>query len=315
MANKSKKIEKEEIKKVEPVVVESPLKSGMSETTKGIIIGAVVTALIAGLVILLVLGAKDGNNNDNNLVNPSDYSDAMKEFYEYFESEEKTLIVFASSQCGYCVAQEPIVEAIAKEYNINYLYMDYLELGSDEEIDQVIAELELENGSTPTSVVVQNGKIIDTWVGYVDGEEYLNHLIDAGVVKKGTKYTLEQNIEAVDYSQFKKLLKGSKVSAIIVDMPTCAVCYEARVAVNELAEKHNIKVYQLSAKVLSDDEMDKFIDGLGTWGYDAEEYKEDKSVAVPLLLFVKNGKIVRYETGYSEETDLEGLFEKAGLID
>lgn len=311
---KGKKVEE----KIEPVVVESPLKSSMSDTTRGIIIGVLVTALIAGLVILLVLGQNDSKNGDDpnkNLVEPSAYSDAMKEFYKYFESKEKTVIVWASSQCGYCVAQKPIVEAIAEQYDINYLYMDYLTLGSNDEIDQVMAELELTKGSTPTSVVVQDGKVIDTWIGYVDGETYVKNLVNAGVLEEGSKYTLEKNIEALDYSKFKKILNGSKVSAIVVDMPTCAVCYEERVELNKIAEKHNVPVYRLSADALSDDEMEKFIDNLGKWGYDAEEYKKDKSVQVPLLLFVKKGKIVRYEIGYSEETNLEGLFEKVGLID
>lgn len=312
--NKGKKLEE----KVEPIVVESPIKSGMNDITRGIIIGVLVTALIAGLIILLVLGqneSKKSGSSNKNLVEPSEYSDAMKEFYDYFESEEKTLIVWASSQCSYCVAQKPIVEAIAEQYDINYLYMDYLTLGSNDEIDQVIAELELAKGSTPTSVVVQDGKVIATWVGYVNGEVYVKNLVDAGVLKEGTKYTLEKNIESVDYSKFKKLLNGSKVSAIVVDTPTCAVCYDERVALNKLAEEHKISVYRLSADVLSEDEMEKFIDSLGKWGYDAEEYKKDKSVQVPLLLFVKNGKIVRYEIGYSTETNLEGLFEKVGLID
>lgn len=328
MTGNEKRTKKVVEAKVEPIKVESPLKGGLTETTKGIIIGALVTALIATMVILLILAEKEDTNektssnngsengSSTNLVNPEDYSEAMKEFYKYFESEEKTLIVFASSQCGYCVAQKPIVEAITEKYDINYLYMDYLELGSNDEIDQVIAELELSGGSTPTSVVVQDGKVIDTWVGYVDGETYVKNLVEAGVLEKGTKYDLEENIDSIDYTKFKKLLNGSKVSAVIIDTPTCGLCYQERIALNKLAEKHDFTVSQLSADVLTEDEMEAFIDGLGDWGYDAKDYKEDKSVPVPLILFVKNGKIVRYESGYEEgKTDLEGLFKKAGLID
>lgn len=325
MAEKGKKVQKE---KVEPIVIESPVRQGMSDTTKGIIIGVLVTALIAVLVVLLILGGKDNdsrntdvnketsNSANKNLVAPEDYSDAMKEFYKYFESEEKTLIVFASSQCSYCVAQEPIVEALAEQYDINYLYMDYLELGSDDEINQVIAELELSGGSTPTSVVVQNGEVLDSWVGYVDGSGYVSNLVSAGVLKKGTTYTLEKDIESIDFTKFKNLLNGSKVSAVVVDTPICAICYKGRLELNKIAEKYDVPVYRLSSDVLSEDEMDKFIDGLGDWGYDAEEYKEEKNVQVPLLLFVKNGKIVRYEIGYSEgKTNFKNLFEKVGLID
>ena len=132
MTGNEKRTKKVVEAKVEPIKVESPLKGGLTETTKGVIIGALITALIATMVILLVLAEKEdtskkyssnnGSKNEasTNLVKPEDYSDAMKEFYKYFESEEKTVIVFASSQCGYCVAQKPIVEAITEKYDINY---------------------------------------------------------------------------------------------------------------------------------------------------------------------------------------------------
>lgn len=300
--------------KVEPIKVESPIKSGMSDLTKGVIIGSLVTALIATLVVLLILGNND--KNKENKIDTSQYSEAMQEFYEYFESDELTLIVFASSQCRFCLAQEPIVEAIAKEYNLNYLYMDYLELGSNEEIDLVIEELGV-SGSTPTSVVVKDGEIVYSWVGYVDGETYVQNLIKAGMLKKGTKYTLEENVKGIDYTKFKKLLKDDEVSAIFVDMPACNLCYREKIALNKLAEKYDVDVYNLSADVLSEDEMEKFLKGLGDWGFTTEEYEENyENVEVPLLLFVKGGKIKKFEVGYVEgTTDLEALFESVGLID
>lgn len=314
MAKNTKKGNKVVEAKVEPIKAESPIKEGMSDVTKGVIIGSLVTALIAALVILLILGSNDKNKEPK--VDTSQYSEAMQEFYEYFESDELTLIVFASSQCRFCLAQEPIVEAIAEEYDLNYLYMDYLTLGSNEEIDLVVEELGV-SGSTPTSVVVKDGEVVYSWVGYVDGKTYVENLVKAGMLKKGTKYTLEDNIEGIDYPKFKKLLKDDEVSAILIDMPACNLCYRERIALNKLSEKHDVKVYNLSAEVLSEDEMEKFLKGLGDWGFTTKEYEESyENVEVPLLLFVKDGKIKKFEVGYVEgTTDLEALFESVGLID
>ena len=63
--------------------------------------------------------------------------------------------------------------------------------------------------------------------------------------------------------------------------------------------------------------MEKFLKGLGDWGYSTEEYEENyEQVSVPLLLFVKDGKIKKFEVGYVEgTTDLVKLFESVGLID
>ena len=320
MARQSQKTVKKEEKVVEtkPIEVESPLRTGMSDTTKGLIIGVLITALIAVMVILLVIAKNDdketSGGNNVNIGDPSTYSDALNEFYDYFESSEKTLIVFASSQCGYCIAQEPIVVTLAEKYGFNYLYMDYLELASNDEVNLVISELQLEKGSTPTSVVVQKGEVIKTWVGFVDGKTYVNNLVDAGVLPKNTKYDLEDSINSINYTKFQSLLKGSKVSAILVDMPTCSICYSERIEANRLAKKYGFDMYQLSAESLSEDEMNEFIDGLGDWGYDDAEYVESGQVAVPLLLFVKNGKIVDYKVGYTEDDNIEATFKSNGLI-
>lgn len=339
-----KVIKEEENKKIE---AEAPIKLGMSDTTKGLIIGVAVAGMVAALVILLIVGQNnkdeksndvsnenyssssnstnndDNDNNDasnssgNNSTNSSNSegeSDALKEFYNYFESKEKTLIVFASTSCSYCLMQEPIVHAIGEKYDLNYLYMDYLELNGNDEVYQIIDELGIE-GSTPTSVIVQNGKVITSWEGYVEGKTYVSNLIKAGLLDDSASYDFEDNITSIDYSRFKELLEGSKVSAVIVDMPTCGLCTTERFALNDLAEEYEVNVYQLSADNMSEDDIDEFIDSLGKWGYDDPGYEENQDVEVPLLLFVKNGKIVDYNLGYVEgETDLVKLFKDAGVI-
>jgi Thiol-disulfide isomerase and thioredoxins len=317
MAKASKTKKEVEAVYEEKKIIESPVKGGMSEATKGMIVGMVITALIALVVILLILGKNEGTdkNSTKTKLDPSTYSEGMKEFYEYFESEELTLIIFASSQCSFCVAQKPIVENIAKDYDIKYLYMDYLELASQAEVDKVVEELKLEKGSTPTSVVVKNGEVVKTWVGYADGKEYVANLISAGMLKSGNTYKQEDNLTAIDYKKFKDLLNGSKVSAVIFDAANCTeTCISEREFLNGIAKSNNIPVYHLTATTFSQADQTEFIDKLGEWGYDTAEYKNDKSVKIPLLLFVKDGKIVEYYVGFEKEADITDLFKKVGLI-
>lgn len=309
----TKTTKKEEVKKPE-IVVESPIKSGLSEGTKGMIIGMVITALIALVIILLILGKNDNNNNKTTKLDPSSYSDAMKEFYEYFNSKELALIVFASSECSYCVAQEPIVENIDESYDIKYLYMDYLELGSEDEINKVVEELGLTSGSTPTSVVVKDGKVVKTWVGYVSGETYVEYLVSSGMLPKGSKYLQEENLTTIDYTKFKSLLKDSKTSAIVFDAANCTTtCSAERELLNKIAKDNNISIYHLSATAFSEAEQKEFVESLGGWGYDTEAYKEKQTVNIPLLMFVKNGKIIEFNVGYEKESEITTLFKKTGL--
>lgn len=309
-----KKEEKEE-------QIDSPLRSGMSDNVKGAIIAVVVLLIIGFFVILLVLGENDnrkgGSVAEEHNLNASDYSEALTEFYDYFNSEDRKVIVFASTQCGYCVAQKPYVETIGKKYGVDYLYMDYLELNNENgEVDIVIEELGI-SGATPTTVIVEDGEIIGSWEGYLDGQEYFEQLVKYDLISEDKKYDLEDNITDIDYEKFEELLDDSSVSAIFINTPYCGLCTTEKLALNDFAAEHKVKVYELNSIVLSEDEFKEFTEGLGKWGYTSEAYEENtENVEVPLLLFVKNGKIIDYTTGYVDgETDLEVLFEDAGLLD
>lgn len=305
---------KKVIEKKTETKIESPIRSGMSEGTKGMIIGMVITALIALVIILLILGKNDIKNKTKKL-DPATYSDSMKEFYEYFESKDLTLIVFASSECSYCLAQEPIVKNIDKTYDIDYLYMDYLELGSEDEINQVIEELGLASGSTPTSVVVKNGKVVKTWVGYASGATYVENLVSAGMLPKGSIYEQEANLTSINYDKFKNLLNDSKVSAIVFDAANCTTtCSSERELLNKISKDNKIPVYHLSATQFSQANQEEFISKLGDWGYKTDAYTKDKTVNIPLLLFVKNGKIIEFNVGYEKDSEITDLFKKVGLI-
>lgn len=311
----TKKESKKEVKEIENDYELVPQK-GISEFAKGMIIGVVITAFIALIVILLILGKNDGNiNHSSNGTLSGDLtnaSDEMKKFYDYYEREEPTLIVYASTQCGYCVLQEPIVERIAELYDIDYLYMDITQLSSAE-VSKVGELLDCAGNGTPTSVIVENGKVVKSMEGMAEGKEYVSFLISGGVLSKDSTYQDEDTLIDITYDKFKELLAGKSLSVILMDQYTSCgeSCLEERKIVNAIAKENNIPVYYLSGNSISSSD---FIDKLGDWGYSTEGYKKDKSVGIPLLMIVRNGKIVWHQDGNMTEADIRSELKKNKVI-
>jgi len=316
-STKSKTTETKTTKKVaDETYIESPASSGMSETTKGMIVGMVITALIATVVILLILAKNDGEKDTpkNNLpeLDPAKYTETMKEFMELYEGKDMALIVFASSQCGYCVALKPVLENIFKDYDFAHLYIDAVELTSDE-LAVVMDYLSL-RGSTPSSVVIKNKEIVKSWDGYLEGKEYVEMLITSGLIPAGSKYNQEASLTTINYTKFKELLKGSSVSAIVVDQVACDSCRLEREYLNTLAKTNSIPIFHMNSFI--GDEVNDFLEGIGDWGYKEKDYDEEGVVRIPLLMFVKNGKIVDYHVEYKVEDNakINDLFKKHRLI-
>lgn len=293
--------------------IESPVKSGMSEMTRGLIIGVTITALIALVIICLVMGQNNkatSSSGSNNITSES--SDALISFYEYFERSEPTLIVFASSNCGYCSYQQPIVESIGEKFSIDYLWLEYQDLSSDDEINTVINALGIK-GSTPTSVIVKNGQVLATNTGFVEADTYVEFLISGGILESGTTY---DSLTTIDYDKFKELLNGNTVSVVLFDqyMSAYTTSLEERSLVDSVATENNIKAYYFPASFTDDDEVEEFKEALGKWGYSTEAYKESQAISVPLLMFVGNGKIIVHQEGTVDEAAVLALFKEAGLI-
>lgn len=325
---RKKEIVKEETKKKEEKVeekqvIESPIKSGMSETTRGMIIGMIIMGLIATIIILLILGKNDGkisnngssSNSNSNVTVSTKYSklsasdkkkgsEEMQKFYKYFDKDEPTLIVFASTSCGWCELQKPIVERIGEMYDLDYLFMDVTKLSSDE-ISNVISYLGIE-GSTPTSLVVQKGKVLKSENGMKEGKDFVQLLVDGGVLPKNSTYKDEENLIVTTYDRFKELLEGKDLSVVLFDFyatqgSVCGErCLDERAIVNKIAKENNIPVYHLPLSATES----SFIDDLGKWGYSTDDYKENKSVGIPLLMFVRNGKLEWYQNGTMTEDEI-----------
>lgn len=109
-------------------------------------------------------------------------------FTTLLNDEAPSIIYLARPDCGYCQQQKPIVKTVMNEYDLNIFYLNTNELTSDnfEYIFSLDKKLFGENGEdfgTPTILIVQKGKIIDSSVGLTQKESLVSLFTKHGFIK------------------------------------------------------------------------------------------------------------------------------------
>lgn len=199
-----KKVEivKEEPKKVEKVSSKKTEKKiTLSTSTIYTIVGLAVLAIV--IILSICINPNSGKyleNNTGNATNtgspasgssdiPEDKrkeltSISIDEYLEKLKGEEAAVIYIGRPTCGHCVAQKPIMENIAFEYDvtINYLNTDELD---EEGINKLISSNDYfsEGFGTPLTLVVKNNEIVDKAVGETSKADMVDMFKNNSIIK------------------------------------------------------------------------------------------------------------------------------------
>ena len=330
MAKKKEKDVEVEDTIEEETFVENPIKNKMNDKTRYIIIGISTLILLVLIIVLAIFSDKDSSksnaksNTTSNVTSDSNSTvtsnrqrdtstDALKSFYEAFDSKELKVIFFARTSCGYCSLEKPILKQISEDYDLDYYNIDTDELTASE-TQEIMTALGI-TGSTPTTSIVKDGKVVANNVGYLDGKPYVEFFVKNGVLKEGSTYKPEEELVTIDYSEFKNIAKKKENSIILIDDSACSSCISVRSMLNNLASKNNFKVNYLPAKALSTTEINSLIEtDLKEMEFKDSTYKDEGQVSIPLLLIVKDNKIVDYVIESTEESDYTKVLEKYKFI-
>lgn len=112
----------------------------------------------------------------------------MDEAIDLFDSKETKLIYIGRATCGYCIQFLPALQQAQTEYGYQTYYYDMDKLTSED--SKKILEKDNEDKflgknftATPMVLLVKNGKLQDTWVGYDDYEKFAQFLEKNGFEK------------------------------------------------------------------------------------------------------------------------------------
>lgn len=91
-------------------------------------------------------------------------------FKDLMNSDEKSIVLFARSTCGYCVKFMPILNEAITKNNLKVYYLDVTTMSSDNINDVKSLEPFADGIGTPTLVVIGSGNLIASQVGYVEAD-------------------------------------------------------------------------------------------------------------------------------------------------
>ena len=281
----------------------------MSKEKKKTIALTVILIIIAVALIGFLIGNK---LKEEGTITNNEVKKIMKDFDKYYNSKKRTVIYYASTTCGWCSLQTPVLETIAEDYDMDYLYVDTSKLGKKQQRD-IAEKLNIE-GSTPTTVIVEKGKVIDIAEGYNDGRDYVKIFADNELIPEDAVYSKDKNLTYIDIDEYEKTIAKSGTRIIVIGQTTCSHCIAIKPALNSIAGDYNIKIYYINVNELTQDEYNRFSESLKTVGYDDPDFVESGSFGTPLTLILKDGKVSSYISGERSKSQLVREFKKAGLI-
>ena len=121
-----------------------------------------------------VLEAEDSN------LNMIDY----EKYHELINASENKIIVIAQTGCSYCESAKPVLNALAKEHEMEINWLNISELSEDDQL-KVTDSLDAfkEDFGTPMIMIVKNKKVVDSIQGYENKDKYVTFFKDNGFIK------------------------------------------------------------------------------------------------------------------------------------
>ena len=277
------------------------------EKKKAIILIVVLSVICIALIGFMVYDELKQNGS----IVDEEIREIMKGFNETFNSKERMVIFYASSQCGYCELQKPILETISEDYDMDYLEIDAATLGSKQR-NEIVEKLGIK-GATPTTVIVQDGEVIDVQEGYTEGRYLVEFFASNELLPEDAVYSKEANLTFIDYDKFEDLIKkGTHI--VVVGETTCPNCIAIKPALNKIAGEYDLIINYLTYDKMNQEDYNEFFKNLKDIGYDEPDFVNEGSFGVPLTLIVENGKVKHYILGARTKSQLEREFKKTGLI-
>ncbi len=118
----------------------------------------------------------------------------------------------------------------------------------------------------------------------------------------------QADLNEISVDEYLKLKEGKDVSVIYVARPTCSHCVTQTPRMKYIKYKYKVEVNYLNTDSFNTDgtDYDKVIA--------SDEYFQENDIATPLILIVKDGKIIDMIEGESSVEDVVTLFSENGLV-
>lgn len=262
----------------------------MDEKKKIIVLLSIVAA-----VILLIIGGSIYESHKSKTY--------LNDFYSAFNGSENKLVMIGRDNCSWCQLFKPSLDSMSDDFGFDYLYVNTNELTSSV-FKKLLKNIGVDENSfgTPLTIVVKDGKVVDSLNGYVDEQELLDFLKKYEFVSKDAKLALNY----VDYNGYKSVVKSSEKKILVLGQTTCSHCIKVKPILSDIAKEYGITINYLDITKLSDEEKGKFTKYLS--------YLNENEWGTPLTLIVKDSDVIDSVNGELDHDGYVELFKKNEFI-
>ena len=178
-----------EVKKINAIKEENKVEEKNNNSTKALIIAILVLALFG------ILFAISENKNEK-FIEPETFSEeeqaelknvTVDDYLALKAGSDVSVIYIARPTCSHCVTQTPRMKYIKYKYGVEINYLNTDEFNEDgTDYDKLVASDSFfdEGFGTPTILIVQNDKIIDSVSGESDISDVVELFKTHGLIKK-----------------------------------------------------------------------------------------------------------------------------------
>lgn len=235
----------------------------------------------------------------------------MTDFNKSLNSEELSLVYYMHTGCQFCEMQEPILEQIAKDYNLTYITIDSKKISKSD--DEKIVDILENEGRTPTLAIVKNGEVKAKNIGYLEGYKLVEFLVKSEILDEKSTYKPEEGLTFINYEEFKELKKNG-THVLVLGSATCDFCKAARPTLSNISKAYKIPIHYISLSYLTKEEVSKFSNDLKDMEYKDEKFVSTGNFPTPSLLVIKDGKVVSYLSGYQDSPDYVKYLKEQKII-
>ena len=284
----------------------------MNENKRLIMIFAVVAVVVGAILLISFWPEKDrtficGVKADDTCekLGKVDY----KKYQCLVKSEDKRPLVVAEKLSK--KEKEALNEA-AKRANHAIYYLDTENIASSD-LKNIKKELKYSNNSFKESVilVVQEKEVTEYKEGNLnDADLIYEFLKEAGLAMYICGVTVDpdnENLGTITYEQYRCLYDSDETFALMVSQTTCGYCNSFKPIIAKYSEENDVPVYVLEVNMLEGNEKTGFLSSL-------DYFNDNNNWGTPLTLGIRNGKVIDYIGGFTEdESVIDNFFKEIGL--
>lgn len=272
-----------------------------------------LTIIVIVAVILVIALWPEADKTFICSVKPDkDYSKLGSINYQQYEclSKQDNKFALAISD-GLSNSQKKALNKAAENNGIGIYYLsDEL---SNSDLNNIKKDLKTDKVSYDDAalVLVKDGKVTDGLDKNLNkSDKITDFLTDSGFVKYTCGAEADKdypNLAKLTYDQYECLYNSDIPFVMVITQSTCSYCKQYLPIANDYVGENDLPMYVLEIDTMESDDVQDIISSLSY-------FDDNDSWGTPLTLAIKDKKVVKDISGYTNKTeDLDNIYKEIGL--